>query len=97
MLLHPLNWESPQVVAAQSLSSAHAELVARCVGRHLADIPAEQQHGIAPIAYAGAMVTLGLGCTTVDDCDKIICDDDPVLAFLRGVFRYDALLYYFHF
>jgi hypothetical protein len=83
-------------VLSYRFGGTHAELVARYVGRHLTDISAEQQHSVSSIAYTWAMATFGLGCAAVDDCDKIICDDDPVLAFLRGVFRYDALLYYFH-
>jgi hypothetical protein len=84
-------------VQAYSLGGTHAELVTRRVGWHLSDIMAEQQHSISSIAYAWAMATIGLGCAAIYDCDKIICDNDPVLAFLRGAFRYDALLYYFHF
>lgn len=43
------------------------------------------------------MTAFCLSCAAIDNGYEIICDDDPVLAFLRGVFRYDALLYYFHF
>ena len=97
MLLHPLYGESPQVVQAYSLGGTHAELVTRRVGRHLSDIMAEQQHSISSIAYAWAMVTLGLGSASVDHGDEIICDDQAVFAFLCGALRYEVLLDDFHF
>ena len=83
-------------MAAYCLCHTYAEFVARCVCLHLAYIAANEQHGIATIAHRGTMAALGLRCATINNGYKIICDDDPVLAFLRGVFRYDALLYYFH-
>ena len=97
MRLHAGHRKAPAVVAAQRLGGSHAKLMARRVGRHLPDIAADELHGIAPIAHPGAVATWGLSGATVDDGDKISGDDDPVLAFLRGAFRYVALLDDSHF
>ena len=78
------------------MGDALAELLTTGVGRHAADIAAHEVHRIAPIAHPRAMVIGGLRGGSVDDGDEVICDDDSVLAFLRGVLRNDALLYYFH-
>ena len=96
MLFHSVDREAEPVVTSERLRDTNAELVARHVGWHLPDIAADQQHGVAAVAHGRAMATMGLGGTAVDDCDEIIGDDDPVLAFLRGAFRYDALLEDFH-
>ena len=84
-------------MVGDSFGDAFAELLTADVGRHTADIAAHQLHRIAPIAHPRAMVIGGLRRGSVDDGDEVICDDDSVLAFLRGVLRDDALLYYFHF
>ena len=97
MLLHPVDGKTQPVVLAYGLCNAHTELMARCVGWHLAYVAADEHHGITAIAQWWAMTSFCLGCAAIDNGYEIICDDDPVLAFLRGVFRYDALLYYFHF
>ena len=97
MLLHSVDWETQPVMLAYCLGDTHTELMARYVGRHLAYIAADEHHGITAIAQWWAMTSFCLGCAAIDNGYEIICDDDPVLAFLRGAFRYDALLYYFHF
>ena len=96
MLLHTCYGEAPTVMAPQGLRDTHTELVARCVGRHPTDIPTDELHGIAPVTHPGAVAPFGLRGAAIDDSDKVSGDDDPVLAFLLGVFRYDALLCYFH-
>ena len=97
VLLHTLYRKAQPVVAAQSLGSAYAELMARCVGGHLTDIATDEHHGVAAIADTWAMVTLGLGSASVDHGDEIICDDQAVFAFLCGALRYEVLLDDFHF
>ena len=69
-----------------------AEIVTTGILRHLADIAANEFHGITAVAHPRAMPAAGLGGATVDDCDEIICDDDSVLAFLCGTLRDYALL-----
>ena len=97
MLLHSVDRETQPVVLAYGLGNTHTELMARYVGWHFLDIATDKHHSISTIAQRRAMASFCLGCATIYNSNKIICDDDPVLAFLRGVFRYDALLYYFHF
>ena len=70
--------------------------MAAAVGRHAADVSADELHGIAAVAHPGTMATLGLRGAAVDDSDKVICDDDSVLAFPSWVFRRKALLDDFH-
>ena len=96
MLGHPTDGETPAVVATDHLRGIKTELTTRSVGRHLTDIAADEQHGITPVAHEGTMVAWRLRCGAVDHGDKVICDDDSVLAFLRGTLRNDALLDYFH-
>ena len=64
--------------------------------RHAANIGAHQLHGVPPVAVEQAMAIVGLGRGAVDDSNKVICDDDAVLAFLSGVLGYAVLLDYFH-
>ena len=80
------------VVAEDAGRDALAEVVAAGLGRHLADIAADERHGIAPVAHPRAMAAGGLRRAAVDDGDEVICDDDSVLAFLLGILRNDALL-----
>ena len=75
---------------------APAEVMATAVGWHSADISADEPHGIAAVAHPGTVTTVSLGGAAVDDGDKVICDDDSVLAFPSGVFRRKALLDDFH-
>ena len=96
MLRHALLGESEPVVAGDGSGDAFAELLTTDVGWHAAEIAAHDPHGIAPIAHPGAMMNGGLGGGTVDNGDEVICDDDSVLAFLRGVLRNDALFEDFH-
>ena len=84
-------------MTTQSLGSTYTKLMARRVCRHLADIAADEDHGIAAIADARTMVALGLRGATVDYGDEIICDDQAVFAFLCGALRYEVLLDDFHF
>ena len=63
---------------------------------HLADIVGRQLHGITAIRAKQAMAIVTLRRATVDDSYEIIGYDDAVLAFLLGVFRYDALLENYH-
>ena len=81
---------------AKRFGDTYTKLMTRSVGRHLAYIVTDELHRIAPIAHERAMALMGLGGATIDDCDKIRSYDDAVLAFLVGVFRYDALFYYSH-
>ena len=86
-------WQQRQTVVPVNIcSDATAELVATAVGRHLADIVADELHGIAAIAHPWAMATLGFGGAAVDDGDEVICDDQAVFAFLCGALRREALL-----
>ena len=93
---HSLLGESEPVVAGNGPGDAFAELLTADVGWHAADVAADKLHRIASIAHPGAMAVGGLRGGSVDDGDEVICDDDSVLAFLRGALRNDALLYYFH-
>lgn len=80
------------VMSADRGSHADTELMTGGVGRHLADMAGDGQHGIAPVAHAGVMSAAGLRCGAVDDCDEIICDNDSVLAFPGGILWCEALL-----
>ena len=64
--------------------------------RHAANIGAHQLHGVPPVAVEQAMAIVGLGRGAVDDSNKVICDDDAVLAFPRGILWDEGLLYNFH-
>ena len=83
-------------MVGDGFGDAFTELLTTDVSRHAADIAAHKLHRISAIAHPRAMVIGGLRRGSVDDGDEVICDDDSVLAFLRGVLRNDALLYYFH-
>ena len=96
MFRHALLGEAEPVVAGDGVGDTFAELPTADVGWHAADITAHDLHGIAPIAHPRTMAALGLGGGAVDDGDEVICDDDSVLAFLRGALRNDALLEDFH-
>ena len=93
---HSLFGESEPIVVGDGFGDAFAELLTTDVGWHAADVAADKLHRIASIAHPGAMAVGGLRGGSVDDSDEVICDDDSVLAFLRGALRNDALLYYFH-
>ena len=93
---HSLLGESEPVVLGDGSGDAFAELLTADVGWHAADVAADKLHRIASIAHPGAMMIRCLRGGTVDNGDEVICDDDSVLAFLRGALRNDALLYYFH-
>ena len=85
------------MVTAEDIGcDASAEVVAAAVGRHPADIAADEFHGIASVAHPRAMAAVGLRGTAVDNGDEVICDDDSVLAFPSGVFRCEALFDDFH-
>ncbi len=86
-----------QVDIADGLCGLDAELMARCVGRHLPDKTADDGHRIATIRHAGTPLARGLRGGAVDDGNEVICDDDAVLAFLLGILRNEALLDDFHF
>ena len=72
-------------------SDSPAELMAADVGGHMAYIAADKQHGVSPVAHPATMSALGLGGAAVDDGDEVICDDEAVLAFLRGILWDEAL------
>ena len=91
MNCHTPSGKTEQVVIVDVFGSSHAELMARCVSGHSAYVLGNKAHSISPVAHQGVIATRGLGCRTVDNGDEIICDDDSVLAFLRGVLRDDAL------
>ncbi len=83
-------------MAVDEFGGTHAKLMTRRVSRHLSYVFRYQTHGVSPIAHQGVMATGCLRCGTIDHGNKIICNDDSVLAFPRGALRNDALLYYFH-
>ena len=89
--------EQGKVALANDARGSEAELVARDVLGHTSDIATDELHGVASIAHRAVMASLGLRGGAVDDGYEVSGDDDSVLAFLRGVLRDDALLYYFHF
>ena len=66
--------------------------MARGVRRHLADEAADDGHGVTAVGHAGTPLARSLRCGAVDDSDEVICDDDSVFAFLRGVLGDEALL-----
>ena len=80
------------IVFADVSRDALHKLRAGNVFRHLADITTDQQHRIASIAIEQTVAILRLAGRTVDNGYEVICDDDSVLAFLRGVLRDEALL-----
>ena len=69
---------------------------ARRVLRHVADVATGQLHGVAAIAAEQAVAILRLAGRTIDDGNEVICDDDSVLAFLRGILWDESLLDNFH-
>ena len=93
---HAALGEAQPVMAADGFGNPLAELLAADVGRHVTDIAADEQHGIAPVAPPREVAAGGLRSGAVDDGDEVICDDDSVLAFLRGALRNDAFLYDIH-
>ena len=74
------------------LRGSDAELMARCVRGQLSDDAADDGHGVAAVGHAGTPLARGLRGGAVDDSDEVICDDDSVFAFLRGVLGDEALL-----
>ena len=88
--------EAQPVMTADGFRNTFAELLAADVGRHVTDIAADEQHGIAPVAPPREVAAGSLRSRAVDDGDEVICDDDSVLAFLRGALRNDAFLYDIH-
>ena len=64
--------------------------------RHATNIATNQFHGVSSVTIEQAMAIVGLGRGAVDDSNKVICDDDAVLAFLRGILWDEGLLYNFH-
>ena len=74
------------------LCGSDAELMARCVRSQFLDDTADDGHGVAAVGHAGAPLARGLRGGAVDDGNEVICDDDSVLAFLRGVLWREALL-----
>ena len=85
-----------QVYVADGFRGADTELMARRVGWHLTDDATDDGHGVMAVRHPSAPLARGLRGAPVDDGDEVICDDDSVLAFLSGILRNDALLYYFH-
>ena len=81
---------------ADGLCGSDAELMARCVRSQFLDAAADDGHGVAAVGHTGAPLARGLRGGAVDDGDEVICDDDSVLAFLRGVLWREALLDDFH-
>ena len=63
---------------------------------HVTNVTAHQFHGIATITAEETVTILRLAGRAIDDGNKIICDDDAVLAFLRGILGDEGLLDYFH-
>ena len=96
MLLHSVDRETQPVMLAYGLGDTHTELMARYVGGHLAYIAADEHHGITAIAQWWAMTAFCLRCAAIDNGYEIICDDDPVLAFLLWVFRNEVLFENYH-
>ena len=81
-----------EVDIADGLCGGDAELMARSVRGHLSDNVADDNHRVTAVGHAGTPLALGLRGGAVDDGDEVICDDDSVLAFLRGVLWREALL-----
>ena len=80
------------VDGADGSGGGETELMTGGLGGHLADDTADDGHRIAAIRHAGTPLARGLRGGTVDDGNEVICDDDSVLAFLRGVLWCEALL-----
>ena len=81
---------------ADGLCGGDAELMARCVRSQFLDDTADDGHRITAVGHTGAPLARGLRGRAVDDGDEVICDDDSVLAFLRGILWCEALLDDFH-
>ena len=73
------------------MSDADAELVTGGVGRHVADVLRHELHGVASVAVGAAVAFCRLRRGTVNDGNKIVSDDDAVLAFPVLALRYDGL------
>ena len=84
------------VDGADGASGSDAELMTGGLGGHLADDAADDGHRITAVGHAGAPLARGLRGGAIDDGDEVICDDDSVLAFLRGILWCEALLDDFH-
>ena len=81
---------------ADGLCGSHTELMARCVRGQPSDDAADDGHRITAVGHPGAPLARGLRSGAVDGGNEVICDDDSVLAFLRGVLWREALLDDFH-
>ncbi len=79
------------IAAEDAGGDALAELMAADVGRHAADVTADDLHGIAAVAHPRAMAATGLRRAAVDHSDEVIGDDQAVFAFLFWTFRNEAL------
>ena len=71
---------------------ANAELMTSVLRRHATDIGCYDMHSVLAVAHKRMEATFGFRGGSVDDGNKITCDDETVLAFLFGVLRYEALL-----
>ena len=63
---------------------------------HTTNVATHQLHSITPITTKETVAILRLRGRAIDDSYEIICDDDAILAFLRGILWDECLLYYFH-
>ena len=79
------------VVFADVGGDATEKLFAGGILRHLADIAADEQHGIAPVGVEQAVPVVGLRRAAVDDGNEVIGYDDAVLAFLSGILGDEGL------
>ena len=84
------------ILLADLFSDTQTEIVTRYAFWGFANILPNEFHGIAPITIKETVTTIGLRGRAVNDCNEIVSDDDAVLAFLLGIFRYDDLFYYLH-
>ena len=62
----------------------------------MADVAADELHGIAAVGAPQTMAQLALGCAAIDDGNEISGDDDAVLAFHLGVLGNECLFYDLH-
>ena len=84
------------IVLANVSCNTTQKSLARRVLRHVADVATGQLHGVTAIAAEQAVAILRLAGRTIDDGNEVICDDDSVLAFLRGILWDESLLDNFH-
>ena len=72
-----------------------AESIKSDVCRHLADKSGNEFHAISAVAHQWVDALLAFACTSIDDSDKVVGDDNAVFTTCSIVFASDELFVYF--